>query len=51
MYDLVSNLIDHNWVTGSSEQQYVYFTCCALVIILTVVVIDLVYCCVSHFWK
>ena len=51
MYDIVSRLIDHSWVTSSSEQQYVYFTCAALVIILTVVIIDLIYRCISHFWR
>lgn len=51
MYDLIRGLIDHSWVTTSSEQQYVYFTCCALIIILTVVIIDLVYRCISHFWR
>lgn len=52
MYDLISGLIDHSWIsTGASEQQYIYFTSCALIIILTVVVIDLIYRCISHFWR
>lgn len=51
MYDLIYGLIDHTWTTGSSEQQYVYFTACALIIILTVVVIDLIYRCISNFWR
>lgn len=51
MYDLISNLIDHNWVTNSSEQQYIYYISGALIIILTVVIIDLVYRCISHFWR
>lgn len=51
MYDLIWQIIDHNWVTGSSEQQYVYYTSCVIVIILTVVFIDLVYRIFSHFWR
>lgn len=51
MYDLIYGLIDHAWTTGNSEQQYIFFTCCALIIILTVVIIDLVYRCVSNFWR
>lgn len=51
MYDLISGLIDHSWSTNSSEQQYIYFTCCAMIIILTVVIIDLIYRCISHFWR
>ncbi len=51
MYDLISGLIDHPWVTNSSEQQYVYFTCAALIILLTVVVLDLIYRVISHFWR
>lgn len=51
MYDLISSLIGHNWVTNSSEQQYLYFTCAALTIILTIVIVDLIYRCISHFWR
>ena len=51
MYDLVDRLIDHSWTTGSSEQQYIFFVCAALTIVLTVVIIDLVYRCISHFWR
>lgn len=51
MYDLISGLIDHGWTTNASEQQYIYFICGALTIILTVVIIDLIYRCISHFWR
>lgn len=43
MYDLISNIIDHSWSTGSSEQQYVYYVCGAVIIILLVFFLDLVY--------
>lgn len=51
MYDLISNLIDHSWSTGSSEQQYIYYICGALIIMLTCVFIDMIYRVFSHFWR
>lgn len=50
MYDLISGLIDHNWIsTNAGEQQYVYYTCAVLIIMLTTVVIDGVFRVFSHF--
>lgn len=51
MYDLIANIIDHSWSTGSSDQQYIYYICGSLIILLTCVIIDLVYRVFSHFWK
>lgn len=51
MYDIVSNIIDHAWSTGSSEQQYIYYICGALVVLLTCVFIDLIYRVITHFWR
>lgn len=52
MYDIVSNIIDHNWLTqNAGEQQYIYYICGALIVMFTVVVIDLVYRVFSHFWR
>lgn len=52
MYDIISSIIDHNWVTqNSGEQQYIYYACGALIVIMTVVFIDLVYRVFSHFWS
>lgn len=52
MYDIISNLIDHQYVSNyAGDQQYIYFICGALIVILTAVVIDLIYRCISHFWK
>lgn len=52
MYDLISNIIDHSWIsTNAGEQQYIYYICGALIIILTVVFIDLIYRVFSHFWR
>lgn len=50
MYDLISQIINHNWVTGSSDQTTIYYICGALIIILTCVFIDMVYRVFSHFW-
>lgn len=51
MYDLISQIIDHNWATGSSEQQYIYYICGALIVIFVCVIIDLVQRIFSHFWR
>lgn len=42
MYEIIRTIIDHTWVTSSSEQQYIYYTCAALIIVLTAVFIDMV---------
>lgn len=41
MYDIISAIIDHTWVTGTNEQSTIYYICASLIIILTVVFIDL----------
>ena len=51
MYDIIENLINHNWVTGTSDQQYIYYICGALIILFPCVIIDMVYRVFSHFWK
>lgn len=42
MYDIIRNIIDHNWATGSSDQQYIYYICGALIVVLTVVFVDII---------
>lgn len=43
MYDIVSNIIDHNWITqGAGEQQYVYYICGALIVLFSVIFIDMI---------
>lgn len=51
MYDIVSGVIDHSWMTNNSEQQYIYYICGALIILLTCVFVDLVYRIFRHFWR
>ena len=52
MYNLISNIIDHNWITqGSGEQQYIYYICCAIIPLLTVVFIDFIKDIFSGFFR
>lgn len=54
MYDLIKNLIDHTWQSGttaSGDQQYVYYITGALIIILTVVVIDMIFQIIRSFTR
>lgn len=47
MYDILSNIIDHAWESGTgyntTEQQIYFYIAGALIIILTVTFIDLLY--------
>lgn len=44
MYDLISQIIQHTWISqGAGEQQYVYYICGALIITFSAVFIDLIY--------
>ena len=52
MYDIISRIIDHNWITqNAGDQQYIYYICGAVIIILLVVTIDLIYRVFRHFWR
>lgn len=51
MYDMIADIISHQYVTGDSMQQYIVYTCCALIVIMTVVFIDLIYRVFAHFWR
>ena len=52
MYDIISRIISHNWITqNAGDQQYIYYIVGTLIVIFTVVIIDLVYRIFSHFWK
>lgn len=52
MYDIVSNIIDHTWIsTNAGEQQYIYYICGVLICLITAVIIDLVYRVFRHFWR
>lgn len=50
MFDIIESIIDHVWLTGSSDQQYIYYICGALIIIFSCVIIDLIYRIFSHVW-
>ena len=52
MYDLIKNIIDHDWISQSAgDQQYIYYIAGSLIIILVVVFIDLIYRVFSYFWR
>jgi hypothetical protein len=51
MYDIIQRMIGHKWVTGSSDQQYIYYICGALIVLFTLVFIDMVYRIFRHFWR
>lgn len=52
MYDVISDIINHTWVSqGAGEQQYIYYTASAIIILFTIVVIDLIYRVFRHFWR
>lgn len=42
MYDIISQIIDHTWTTGSTEQQYIYYVACVLICLYSVVFIDII---------
>ena len=50
MYDIISQIINHSWMTNTSDQQYIYYICGAIIIILLCVFIDMIYRVLSHFW-
>lgn len=46
MYDIIDQIISHNWDTSSynsTEQQVIYYISGALIIIFTSVFLDLIY--------
>lgn len=51
MYDIVTQIIDHNWVSNyTNDQQYIYYIVGAIIIILLCTFIDMIYRVLSHFW-
>lgn len=52
MYDIVSSIINHFWLTqNAGEQQYIYYICGVLIPVLAAVFIDLIYRIFRHFWR
>lgn len=45
MYDVISDIINHNWDNQlyGSEQQYIYYICSVIIVIFFVISIDLLY--------
>lgn len=52
MYDVISDIINHNWVTqNAGEQQYVYYIVGAVIALLVVVFVDLIRDIFSGFFR
>lgn len=52
LYDIVSGMIGHEWVSNySGDQQYIYPIVGALIILFTVQSIDMLYKTFAHFWR
>ena len=52
MYDIISDIINHNWITqGAGEQQYIYYICAAVICLLIVVFVDLIKDIFSGFFR
>lgn len=52
MYDVISEIIAHEWVSNyTADQQYIYYIAGTLIILLTVVFVDMIYRTFSHFWR
>lgn len=44
MYNVISNIIQHNWITqNAGDQQYIYYICGALIVTLTAVFVDRIF--------
>lgn len=51
MYDIINNMIQHTWTTGSNEQSTLYYICGALILLFSVVLLDMVYRTFRNFWR
>lgn len=55
MYDLINQIINHVWQSGTSynstEQQTIYYICGVLIIMFVVVIVDITYRVFRHFWR
>lgn len=52
MYNVISSIINHSWITqNAGDQQYIYYIAGAVIVVLTVVIVDLVYRVFRNFWR
>lgn len=51
MYNIISQIINHVWVTNDSMQTYILYVCSVLIPVLVAVFVDLVYRVFRHFWR
>lgn len=44
MYEVISDIINHDWVTqGAGEQQYIYYICGAVIVVFFAIALDFLY--------
>lgn len=41
MFDIIRNIIDHVWTTGSNDQQYIYYICGSVIVLSFIFIFDL----------
>lgn len=51
MYNIISQIINHVWVTSDNMQTYIMYICSVILPVLTVVFIDLMYRVFRNFWR
>lgn len=52
MYDIIKNIIGHEWVTNySGDQQYIYYIVGALICLLVVIIVDFIKDIFSGFFR
>lgn len=52
MYEIIEQIIDHDWVSNySGDQQYIYYIVGALIVLLVVVIVDLIKDIFSGFFR
>lgn len=52
MYDIVKEILGHEWLpSGGTEQILIYYICGILIVLLVVTFIDLIYRLFRHFWR
>ena len=52
MYDIVSDIVNHEWISNySGDQQYIYYICAVSICVLTAVFIDVIRDIFSGFFR
>lgn len=51
MFDIIRDIIDHVWVTGDPDQQYIYYIASVLIPLCVVLVWDAICCIFRSFTR